>query len=176
MRNSRAVYRLGRDNQRITNRPIAVKMPADPMYGVREEIAGTMLKVLIVEDTATFRLIVRRQLNALGINSVTTAVDGEEALALLQHEPDFDVILCDWHMAPMDGFAICASVQKVPYLRGRNIPVIFMTGDTKLADPEKRRRALGPAHSLGISDILIKPFTVNDLRNVLARCAGYIPY
>ena len=135
-----------------------------------------MLKVLVVEDTATFRLIVRRQLAALGINSVTTAVDGEEALELLRTEPDFDVILCDWHMAPMDGFAFCAQVQSIPYLRGRHIPVVFMTGDTKLADPNKRRRALGQAHSLGITDILIKPFSVADLREVLSRCAGYVPY
>ncbi len=135
-----------------------------------------MIKVLIVEDTATFRLIVRRQLAALGVNSVATAVDGEEALELLRTEPDFDVILCDWHMAPMDGLAFCASLQSIPYLRGRHIPVIFMTSDVKLADPEKRKRTLGTAQSLGIIDILTKPFTVADLREVLARCAGYVPY
>ncbi|MEI7607214.1 MAG: response regulator [Rhodospirillaceae bacterium] len=135
-----------------------------------------MLKVLIVEDTATFRLIVRRQLVSLGINSVTMAADGEEALELLRAEPDFDVILSDWHMAPMDGLTFCARVQQIPYLRGRHIPVVFMTGDTKLADPEKRKRALGQAHSFGITDILIKPFTATDLRDVLARCAGYVPY
>ena len=134
-----------------------------------------MLKVLIVEDTATFRLIVRRQLTTLGINSVTTAVDGEEALELLRAEPDFDVILCDWHMAPMDGFTFCAAVQQIPYLRGRHIPVVFMTGDTKLADPEKRRRALGKAHSLGITDILIKPFTADDIRATLERCGILAP-
>jgi CheY-like chemotaxis protein len=135
-----------------------------------------MLKVLIVEDTATFQLIVRRQLTALGINSVETASDGLAALDLIRREPDVDVILCDWHMAPMDGLAFCAAVQKVPYLRGRHIPVVFMTSDAKLVDPVKRQRALAPAQALGITDILIKPFTIADLGAVLTRCAGYRPY
>jgi len=135
-----------------------------------------MLKVLVVEDTITYQMIVRRQLAALGINSVVMTADGQAALDLLRREPDVDVILCDWHMAPMDGLTFCAAVQTIPYLRGRKIPVVFMTGDTKLADPTKRQRALGPAHSLGITEILIKPFNVADLKQVLTRCAGYEPY
>lgn len=132
-----------------------------------------MLKVMVVEDTVTYQLIVRHQLSALGITSMVMATDGQQALATLRREPDVDAILCDWHMTPMDGLTFCAAVQAVPYLRGRQIPVIFMTGDAKLADPVKRRRALEPAHSLGITEILIKPFTVDDLRTVLTRCAGY---
>ncbi len=135
-----------------------------------------MLKVLVVEDTATYQLIVRRQLQVLGIRSVVPAADGAEALALLRKEPDVDVILCDWHMAPMDGLAFCAAVQAIPYLRGRHIPVVFMTGDAKLADPDRRRRALEPGKGLGISEILIKPFTADTLREVLTKCAGYRPY
>ncbi len=132
-----------------------------------------MLKVMVVEDTATYQLIIRRQLLALGIRSVVPAADGAEALALLQKEPDVDVILCDWHMAPMDGLAFCAAVQTVPYLRGRHIPVVLVTGDVKLADPERRRRALQPAKGLGINEILIKPFTIDTLRDVLSRCTEY---
>ncbi len=135
-----------------------------------------MLKVLIVEDTATFQLIVRRQLTSLGINSVIMTADGSEALDLLRREPDVDVILCDWHMAPMDGLTFCAAVKKIPYLRGRNIPVVFMTSDAKLADPTRRQRTLESAHGLGIAEILIKPFTANSLRQVLAKHAGYSPY
>ena len=134
------------------------------------------LKVLVVEDISMFRTLIRHQLAELGITQVVTTGDGAEALDLLLSEPDFDLILCDWHMEQMDGLDFCARVQATPHLGGRRIPVLFMTGDTKLADPEKRKRALGPAHSLGITDILIKPFTVADLRDVLARCAGYVPY
>lgn len=141
--------------------------------GRGEAAAQAMLKVMVVEDTLTYQMIVRRQLAALGIDSVVMTSEGREALETLGREPDVDVILCDWHMTPMDGLTFCAAVQSIPYLRGRRIPVIFMTGDVKLADPTRRRRAMAPAHSLGITEILIKPFTVEELKAVLIRCAGY---
>lgn len=135
-----------------------------------------MLKVLVVEDTATFRMIIRRQLAAVGIHSVAMAADGTEAIDLLEQEPDIDLILCDWHMAPMDGLTFCGKVQQTNYLRGRKIPILFMTGDNKLADPERRRRALQQARGLGIIDIIMKPFNVADLRDVLTRGLGYAPW
>lgn len=140
------------------------------------ETTTPMLKVMVVEDTATYQLIIRRQLSVSGIRSVVPAADGAEALELLRKEPDVDVIICDWHMAPMDGLAFCAAVQSVPYLRGRRIPVVLMTGDAKLADPDRRRRALEPAKGLGITEILIKPFSAETLREVLGRCADYRPW
>jgi two-component system chemotaxis response regulator CheY len=135
-----------------------------------------MLKVLVVEDTATFRMIIRRQFAAVGIHQVAMAADGSEALDLVEQEPDFDLILCDWHMAPMDGLTFCAKVQERRYISERRIPILFMTGDSKLADPNRRARALAQARGLGIVDIITKPFNVADLREVLARGLGYSPW
>ncbi|MEI7607215.1 MAG: response regulator [Rhodospirillaceae bacterium] len=129
------------------------------------------LKVLVVEDVSMFRTLIRHQLAEIGITQVATTGDGAEALDLLLNEPDFDLILCDWHLEEMDGLEFCARVQATPYLGGRRIPVLFMTGDERLAeDAGKRQRALETARDLGIVDILIKPFTANDIRAVLERC------
>ena len=118
-----------------------------------------------------FRTLIRHQLAELGITQVATTGDGAEALDLLLNEPDFDLILCDWHLEEMDGLEFCARVQATPYLGGRRIPVLFMTGDERLAeDAGKRQRALETARDLGIVDILIKPFTADDIRAVLERC------
>ena len=116
------------------------------------------------------RTLLRHQLSEIGITRVVMTAEGTEALALLQREPDVDLILCDWHMAPMDGLSFCAQVQKIPYLGGRRIPVLFMTGDERLTDSEKRRRALETAKDLGIVDILLKPFKTEQLRAVVTRC------
>lgn len=118
------------------------------------------------------RTLIRHQLRELGIGNVSATSDGAEALDLLSHEPDVDLILCDWHMAPMDGLTFCAKVQATPHLGGRRIPVLFMTSDERLIDPEKRRRTLETAKDLGIIDILIKPFATEALRDALVRC-GY---
>ncbi len=129
-------------------------------------------KVLVVEDISMFRTLIRHQLAELGISQVATAGDGAEALDLLLHEPDFDLILSDWHMEQMDGLEFCAKVQATPYLHGRRIPIVLMTSDQRLAeDPVKRQRALETARELGIIDILIKPFTADDIRATLARFA-----
>ena len=131
-----------------------------------------MAKILIVEDTATFRAILRHQLVSIGITSVWMAADGEEALRMLEHESDFDAILCDWHMHPMDGLTFCSKLQGVPGMNGRTIPVLFITSDPKLADPEKRARMLEPAKGIGIVDILPKPFTIEALKETLDRYIG----
>ena len=134
------------------------------------------LKVLVVEDVSMLRTLIRHQLAEIGITRVATAGDGAEALDLLLGEPDVDLILCDWHLEQMDGLDFCARVQAIPYLGGRRIPVLFMTGDERLAeDPNKRRRALETARDLGIVDILIKPFNADDILAALTRCGLLAP-
>ena len=132
-----------------------------------------MVKILVVEDTATFRGILRHQLISVGVTSVWMAADGEEALSVLQQQPDFDAIICDWHMHPMDGLTFCSKVRGVPAVQGRIIPVLFMTADPKLADPVKRARMLEPAKDLGIVEILPKPFNTAELKQTLSRCIGF---
>ena len=129
-------------------------------------------KILLVEDVKTIRTMILLQLGELGIDQVAVAVDGTEALSTLARDPDIDLILSDWHMEPMDGLDFCARIQALPRLRGRRIPVVFMTNDERLADPAKRTRALETARGIGIVDILMKPFSTEDLRAVLARCGG----
>ncbi|MEI7606266.1 MAG: response regulator [Rhodospirillaceae bacterium] len=130
-------------------------------------------KVLLVEDVKTIRTLIVHQLGELGVTQVVTAVDGTEALTVLTRELDIDLILSDWHMEPMDGLDFCGRIQTLPHIRGRHIPVVFMTNDERLADPEKRKRALQTAHGIGIVDMLIKPFSIEELRDVMVRCSRF---
>lgn len=131
-----------------------------------------MLNVLIVEDTATFRMMVRQQLLSMNMSKVYVASDGAEALQILKNNKDIDLVVSDWHMAPMDGLTFCGMVQQTPALRGRQIPVIFMTADAKLADEERREKVLAASAHLGIIAILPKPFTPEQLRAALSTGSG----
>jgi len=133
------------------------------------------LKVLLVEDVRMIRAMILNQLAELGVTEVPTASDGGQALETLGREPDVDIILCDWHMEPMDGLTFCARVRSHPGLGGRHIPVVFMTCDDRLADSDKRRRTLEPAKGLGIVGILLKPLTTDDLRAALTRYTHFDP-
>ena len=62
----------------------------------------TSLRCLVVDDHPFQRKVVRTMLLRLGINQVTEASDGKEALERVGAEPP-DVVFCDLQMPSMDG-------------------------------------------------------------------------
>jgi PAS domain S-box-containing protein len=105
------------------------------------------MHILIVEDSADSRLILKKTLEAEG-HRVSEAVHGGEALALARAEAP-DLIVSDILMPVMDGFQLCHEVKHDPRLA--MIPFVFYTAT--YVDPEDARLAL----SLGASRFLIKP-------------------
>jgi CheY-like chemotaxis protein len=93
------------------------------------------MKVLIVDDNATNRKLLRVNLDGEGIQTIE-AQDGIEALERLNAD-GADLIISDILMARMDGYRLCQEVRKNERLR--ETPFIFYTstytspGDEKLA-------------------------------------------
>lgn len=131
-----------------------------------------MLTVLLIEDTAVIRMIVRQQLLSIGVTRIHVASDGVEALQILKNQDDIDLIISDWHMSPMDGLTFCGMMKKMPSQRGRYMPVVFISSDPKLADVAKREKVLDASRHLGIIGILPKPFTTEQLREKLSIGVG----
>jgi two-component system, chemotaxis family, chemotaxis protein CheY len=138
---------------------------------------GFMTKILVIEDMKEARATLRLQLRSMNVNEVVEAADGEEALLLLDFDHDFDLILCDWHMKPMDGLQFCILARRHRERMGKAaIPIVLLSGDSRIAEPEHRSRAMAPALDIGIVDILAKPLRLHDLREVVARhTAGPAP-
>lgn len=108
--------------------------------------------VLIVDDEAANRTLVRKVLEPQGYD-VDEAADGEEALAsLATREPD--LILLDLVMPKLDGYAVLRAVKTDP--RTRLIPVVMLTSHDQLV--EKIR-----AVQIGVDDYLVKPFNLAEL-------------
>ena len=80
------------------------------------------LSVLLVEDDAIIRLSTSEMLSHLG-HSVTEAVDGKEALELLDKDR-FDVIVADLALPDMSGDELAANAA----MRRQDLRVIFATG------------------------------------------------
>ncbi len=90
---------------------------------------------------------------------VDVAENGREAVALLERK-SYDLVFMDCHMPEMDGYEATAEIRR--RLRGRPLPIVALTAS---AMREDRERCL----AAGMDDYLAKPFTVPDLRAVLAR-------
>lgn len=82
-------------------------------------------RVLIVDDNATNRWILSRQLRAWGMEP-TAVESAQDALALLAEEPDtFDICLLDVQMPDMDGIELAAHINRLH--DSRQLPVLLLT-------------------------------------------------
>jgi len=124
-----------------------------------------MKTILVVDDKANVRTLVREYLTAEGFR-VLTAENGQTALyAARQEKPD--LILLDIMMPEMDGFEFIRAFRKES-----DTPVILLTA--KLEESDK---VIGL--ELGADDYITKPFGMRELvariHSVLRR-AGQIPH
>jgi len=129
--------------------------------------------ILVVDDEATVREVVRKYLEHEGYR-VTEAATGTEALAYLREQRP-DLIVLDLMLPGMDGFAITRSVRNAneyaPLKVDNDIPIIILTARTSELD-----RIAG--FELGADDYVVKPFSPRELvarvKAVLRR-SGTIP-
>jgi CheY-like chemotaxis protein len=118
------------------------------------------LHLLVVEDHADSRAILRQLLCALGA-TVDEAGDGREALALLaapRRRPH--LILCDLRMPRMDGFALAERLRED--LRWRRVPMVAVTALTTPGDHDRTREA-------GFSAHIAKPINLDLLVSTIRR-------
>jgi CheY-like chemotaxis protein len=80
---------------------------------------------LLIDDDP---LVVRGLKRLLRGHDVTSASGGEEAVALVEHEHAFDVILCDLMMPHLTGADVYDAIEKLG--RGFERNMVFLTGGT----------------------------------------------
>lgn len=122
--------------------------------------------VLVVDDDEMSRVVLRRLLEAEGLE-VTAASNGHEALAALRARTP-DLVMLDVVMPGIDGFEICRRLKADPATR--LTPVILVTGLTAVTD-----RLTGI--DAGADDILSKPFGAEELTarvRSLLRAKSYV--
>lgn len=124
------------------------------------------LKVLVVEDQAEARSILRNMLMEIGINQIFESADGREALAFIDSAFDFvDMIICDWNMPNMNGVELLRQIRTVD----PDVPFLMTTGRVDL-------ESVVEAKTSGVTGYIAKPFSPQQLeaklRIVLHRMAS----
>lgn len=134
-------------------------------------------KVLIVDDNPQMVELLQAYLDQMDQVATVTAVDGEQALQLIQEDPP-DLVLLDIMMPRLSGFEVCRRMKTDPATR--QIPIIMVTALDELADIER-------GIELGADDYLVKPINrielvsrvgtllrLRHLQNELERTLRYI--
>ena len=84
------------------------------------------LNLLVIDDNANMRRVVRNVLNTFGITHIAEAKDGSSALEALKVFKA-DIAICDWIMEPMDGVKFVRTVRTAPDSPNPFLPVIMLT-------------------------------------------------
>jgi CheY-like chemotaxis protein len=117
-----------------------------------------MSRILVVDDEEPLRTLVARGLTMDG-HTCLMAADGAEALDILIAEKGrFDLLLTDIRMPLMDGIALAlAAKQEFP-----DLTIMLMTGYAEQRERAKSLEAI-------ISEVMVKPFTIADLRATVMK-------
>lgn len=112
------------------------------------------MKVLVVDDFATMRKIVRNVLKQIGFNNILEAEDGAVALATLRREK-VGMVVTDWNMPNMNGLELVQAIRQNP--DGAMLPVLMVTA-------EGLKENVLEAMKAGVSNYVVKPFSAEVLQ------------
>ena len=113
------------------------------------------LKVLIVDDFASMRDLIRKSLMRLGFSKISMATGAVDAVRQIEAGGEFDLIISDWNMPNMTGLELLNYVRTEKQLK--NIPFLMITA-------EAQRDNIIEAAKAGVSQYIVKPFTEEALQ------------
>lgn len=158
----------------VTGRSIAYKETSDPIASrslvqpgssplITKAKDRAALRVLIVDDSAAARVNERMVLTGLGFALFTEADDGATAIAAAAaaREP-FDLIVTDYNMPLMNGYALVSYLRQNPSTA--KVPIVMVTTETAPA-------VLDPVRKLDVV-VFDKMFPAADVKPVIDRLFG----
>lgn len=115
-------------------------------------------KVLIVDDMASTRGLIKDMLRELGFTNVSMARNGREALQKVQDE-NADLVISDQLMDDMTGTELLEALRKDPRLA--DIPFIMVSA-------VRDAPAIDSALDLGVDDYIAKPISMGLLQRKIS--------
>jgi PAS domain S-box-containing protein len=145
--------------------PAAIRSGGAPRAPESAPPAGAGARILLAEDNPVNQELALVMLQHLG-HSVDLAHDGCEAVAMVEGG-GYDLVLMDCQMPEMDGFEAARMVRALEASAGRTatrerLPIVALTANALAGDRERCLAA-------GMDDYLAKPFTVDQLAQLVAR-------
>jgi len=122
------------------------------------------MRILVVDDFATMRKIVRNVLKQIDQTDVAEAENGKAALAVLRSE-QIGLIISDWIMPEMTGIDFLRACKDDPDLK--KIPFIMVTA-------EAQKESVVEAIKGGVDNYIVKPFTPEKLQAAINQAMAKV--
>lgn len=111
-------------------------------------------RILIIDDMASIRELVKNHLKAMGYKSMAEAEDGDEGLKYLiqNNNPgqEIQLVISDWNMPKMKGLDLLKQLRGTQEFA--NLPFVLLTS-------ESERDQVTEAVLAGVSQYVVKPFS-----------------
>ncbi|MEO2068173.1 MAG: chemotaxis response regulator CheY [Desulfurobacteriaceae bacterium] len=119
------------------------------------------INILIVDDMAAMRKILKTLLGQLGYKNVDEAEDGKQALEILKNNPDkYGLVITDWNMPNMTGIELVQEIRKDEKLK--HLPILMVTAEAK-------KENVLMAIKAGVNNYIVKPFTAETLKEKMEK-------
>jgi two-component system, chemotaxis family, chemotaxis protein CheY len=115
-------------------------------------------KVLLVDDSATTRRIIKSLLVKLGYTDIVEAVDGGEGYQTLG-TAEFDLVISDWTMLPVSGLELVSKIRATEAVK--DMPFIMVSTASSVEEVVQAKAA-------GVDAYIVKPFDAKSLRDKIA--------
>ncbi|MEY4701343.1 MAG: hypothetical protein RL326_1530 [Pseudomonadota bacterium] len=116
------------------------------------------MKILVVDDFASMRQVVKKTLIAMGFSNIHEAAGGADAVRKIEEGEPFGLIISDWNMPNMTGLDLLNFVRSNQHMA--KVPFLMITAE---GNPEN----IVQAAKAGVSQYIVKPFTAEALQQKL---------
>ena len=123
------------------------------------------LAIMIVEDNANMRTILRTILSAIGVKKLHEYTDGTEALKELKSS-FADILIVDWKMEPLSGYQLVQQLRSSEGHPKRMMPIIMVTAHTT-------REHVEEARDVGVDEYIVKPISPKNLLDRLIETINH---
>lgn len=122
------------------------------------------MKILIVDDSATMRRIMKNLLTQLNLTDVSEASNAETALIELKKNK-YGLILCNDSLHPQTGLDLLKTIRNDSELC--NLPFVMVFDESNTST-----ESIIAAKKAGVSNVIRKPFNAETLKGKLTSVLG----
>ena len=122
------------------------------------------MKILVVDDMATMRKIIKNMLGQIGFTNISEADDGSTGWVKIEEAIEagdpYEFIVSDWNMPQMSGLDLLKKMREIDSLK--DLPFLMITAEAEQGNVVIAVKA-------GVSNFIVKPFSAQVLKEKIDK-------